>query len=190
MTDVRTPERLVVHEVVDETDPASIQGWQLAVMHADPDFPEALQATLLFVCVGDEVLLIEKRRGHGAGLINAPGGKLEGGESPRACALRETREEIGIEVDDARLLGELRFQDVSGERVRGWVFRGSAYRGRPVTTAEAVPCWHLRDAMPYGEMWPGDRFWIPWLLADHAFRATLLCRGEQVLEVLVSLVEH
>ena len=42
-------------------------------------FPGAQLATLLFVCQGDEVLLMEKKRGHGAGLINGPGGKLEAG---------------------------------------------------------------------------------------------------------------
>lgn len=34
------------------------------------------------------------------------GGKIEPGESAKQAALRETREEVGIEVDDAELLGE------------------------------------------------------------------------------------
>ena len=37
--------------------------------------------TLVYVADGDRILLIEKLRGHGAGLINAPGGRLERGET-------------------------------------------------------------------------------------------------------------
>ena len=38
--------------------------------------------TLVYVADGDRILLIEKLRGHGAGLINAPGGRLEHGVIP------------------------------------------------------------------------------------------------------------
>ena len=47
------------------------------------------KATLLFILRDSEVLLIRKRRGLGAGKINAPGGRLDDGESPRAGAIRE-----------------------------------------------------------------------------------------------------
>ena len=55
-------------------------------------------ATLVFVLRDNEVLLIRKKRGLGAGKINGPGGKLEAGETPRQCALREVREELCISV--------------------------------------------------------------------------------------------
>ena len=53
-------------------------------------------ATLLFVLEDDKVLLIRKKRGLGAGKINGPGGKLEPGETPRQCVMREVREELCI----------------------------------------------------------------------------------------------
>ena len=59
-----------------------------------------IRATLMFVLRdaafggGQEVLLIRKKRGIGAGKINGPGGKIDPGESPLQCAIRETREEL------------------------------------------------------------------------------------------------
>ena len=61
-----------------------------------------VQATLLFVVRDGQVLLIQKKRGLGAGKVNGPGGKLDPGETPLACALRETEEEIGVRAVHAR----------------------------------------------------------------------------------------
>ena len=160
----------------------------LARIHAAPAFDHAEQATLMFLCHRDQLLLIRKRRGHGAGLINAPGGKVEPGETPLACAVRETREEVGLDVDPGRVreLGELRFLDLDGSRIRGWVFRADGVDGTPVTTQEAIPFWVALAAIPYAAMWPGDRFWLPWVLAGRCFRSSLLCSGAEVLEARVS----
>ena len=54
------------------------------------------RATLLFVVRRDEILLIHKKRGLGAGKINGPGGRLEPGETPLACAIREVEEELCV----------------------------------------------------------------------------------------------
>ena len=71
-------------------------------------------ATLLFVCLDNRVLLIRKKRGLGAGKINGPGGKLEPGESPVACAVREVEEELGISPLAPQARGRLRFQFIDG----------------------------------------------------------------------------
>jgi 8-oxo-dGTP pyrophosphatase MutT (NUDIX family) len=44
---------------------------------------------------------------HHAGEISVPGGGLEPGESPEACALREAEEEVGLAPDRVELLGRL-----------------------------------------------------------------------------------
>jgi len=49
---------------------------------------------------GDEVLLVRRRAVHGSGTWSTPGGHLEMGESPEACARREALEEVGITVGD------------------------------------------------------------------------------------------
>lgn len=45
-----------------------------------------------------DVLLIERNRAPSAGLWTLPGGRLEPGETAEQCAIRELREELGLEV--------------------------------------------------------------------------------------------
>lgn len=46
---------------------------------------------------------------HHSGEVCFPGGRMEPGETPRQCALRETREELGIPAERIGLLGDLDF---------------------------------------------------------------------------------
>jgi 8-oxo-dGTP diphosphatase len=48
---------------------------------------------------GSEVLLIERVQGALAGYWSLPGGHIEPGETARSAALREVREETGIEAE-------------------------------------------------------------------------------------------
>jgi 8-oxo-dGTP diphosphatase len=53
----------------------------------------------------DGALLMARRRNvHGDGTWSTPGGHLEFGETPEACAARETLEETGVVVGSCRLL--------------------------------------------------------------------------------------
>jgi 8-oxo-dGTP diphosphatase len=52
----------------------------------------------------NRVLLIQRRALHGAGSWSTPGGHLEYGESPEQCTIRETQEEVGIEIGNVRFV--------------------------------------------------------------------------------------
>lgn len=60
--------------------------------------PEPRIGVGVLVTRGDEILLIERRGAHGGGTWSTPGGHLDHGEAPEACAAREVREETGIEI--------------------------------------------------------------------------------------------
>jgi 8-oxo-dGTP diphosphatase len=137
-------------------------------------------ATLLFVVREREILLIRKLRGHGAGKINGPGGMVETGETPRACAQRELEEEVGVTAIAAKPLVELLFQNTDGSSMLGYAFRADGCRGVAHATAEAVPFWCPLDAVPYDAMWDDDRIWLPYLLGDQAMTGAFLIDGERL----------
>jgi 8-oxo-dGTP diphosphatase len=70
-------------------------------LDVDPDRHIVVAAIAL---VRDGCVLTVRKRGTERFML--VGGKLEPGESAREAALRETREEVGLQIDDATLLGE------------------------------------------------------------------------------------
>lgn len=126
-------------------------------------------ATLMFVRMDGMVLLIRKLKGLGAGLINAPGGRVDPGETPEQGAIREAQEELHVTPLGVREAGVLAFQFTDGYSLRCHVFTASSYEGVPTQTAEAIPLWIDEREMPYGQMWADDRIWYPLVLQGRRF---------------------
>lgn len=118
-------------------------------------------ATLMFVVQDGKILLIRKKRGIGAGKVNGPGGKFEPGETALQCVLREVREELCIDVADAREMGVLNFSFTCGTipEIRCHVFMASSFKGTPLETPEAEPFWCPVDGIPYDRS-PSNRKWV------------------------------
>jgi 8-oxo-dGTP diphosphatase len=138
-------------------------------------------ATLLFVRQTDRVLLIRKQRGLGAGKINGPGGRLDEGESPLECAIREVQEELLVTPIGVEPRGELAFQFVDGYALYVYVFSATGCEGEPQETGEAAPLWFPIDAIPFDQMWADDRLWFPHLLNRQPFRGRFLFDGDALL---------
>ena len=132
---------------------------------------EATEATLCFIFNGEEVLLIEKKRGVGEGLFNGPGGKLEDDETPREAAVRETVEETSVKPEDLEKVCELEFMHGQKPFQLVHVFKTENYSGKSEESEEARPEWFKIDELPYEKMWPDDRYWIPKMLEGEKFTA-------------------
>jgi 8-oxo-dGTP diphosphatase len=138
-------------------------------------------ATLLFVVRDDQVLLIHKKTGLGAGKINGPGGKIEPGETPVEGAVREIEEELCIVAADPVEVGTLRFAFVDGLHIHCTVFRSASFTGEPTETHEAKPQWFRFDEIPYDQMWADDRHWLPRMLQGERFDSWFEFDGETML---------
>jgi len=118
------------------------------------------------------LLMIEKKRGQGAGKWNVPGGKISAGESAAEAAIRETIEETGIRPLDLRAAGKLEFYFPESD---SWsnicsVFTAENFSGELIP--ENIECsahWVNLDQIPYEKMWDDDRLWIPLLLTGKYF---------------------
>lgn len=139
------------------------------------------RATLCFVLMNQQILLIEKKRGLGQGKVNAPGGRLDPGESPEDCAVRETMEELHVKPLNPVNRGRLRFQFTDGYALECWVFSATEHEGTATETDEAVPRWTPVDQIPYERMWADDVLWLPHMLSGHDIEGTFLFDGDRML---------
>jgi 8-oxo-dGTP diphosphatase / 2-hydroxy-dATP diphosphatase len=131
--------------------------------------------TLVIVHQNDRVLLGMKKRGFGAGKINGFGGKLEPGESLIECAVRELKEESGLIAEDTEEAGRLVFKfNGYPEIMDVHIFKVRRFSGLPCETAEMAPAWYNIKEIPFGQMWPDDKFWFPYFLAGKNFKGYFL----------------
>lgn len=139
-------------------------------------------ATLVFVIRDGKILLIDKKTGLGKGKVNGPGGKLESGESPETCAVRECQEELGITVTNLEYCGQHRFQFVDGYSIHVWVYCTSEFDGVPTESVEARPFWVPLDEIPYHQMWEDDSIWLPVMLRGEQFHGRWIFNGDTMVD--------
>jgi 8-oxo-dGTP diphosphatase len=118
-------------------------------------------AVINYIFSKTSVLLIHKKRGLGAGKVNAPGGHIEEGETSLEAAVRETEEEVGLTPLNAEEVGTLYFQFTNGLKMKGTVFITQEFTGELIETDEADPFWVSISDIPYKKMWEDDLLWLP-----------------------------
>ena len=107
----------------------------------------------------NKVLMILKKRGQGAGKVNVPGGKLQPGETAEQAAVRETREETGIEPQSLKLAGQLEFYFPENGN---WdntctVFTSENFSGRLIPESEeCLAYWENVNKIPLEKMWDAE----------------------------------
>ena len=138
-----------------------------------------IDAVIVHIIQDGRILLHYKKRGHGAGYWNGLGGKIEQGETPEECAMREAREEMNAGLKNLAEVGNLLFYDVSGDDWRVWVFRAEL-DGEPAESEESIPKWFSLSSLPYSEMWEDDKYWLPLVIDNMRFKGEFWFSGTQL----------
>jgi len=131
-----------------------------------------IYGTICYIMRDGKALLIRKEEGEfGGGKLNAPGGKMEEGETPEDCVVREVREETGLALSGVKRHGLLNFYFGEKEEPEWvvYVFSSTSFSGETKRSEEGPLEWVKLSSLPYDEMWEDDRHWVPLLLEDKAF---------------------
>ena len=108
--------------------------------------------TGIIITRNNQVLLIKRKGPHGAGTWSTPGGHLEFGETPEQCAAREAREEVGMEVVEARFraLTNDVFEDEGRHYITIWMDCKTSSQEPFIAAEEEVAelGWFAWDALP------------------------------------------
>jgi 8-oxo-dGTP diphosphatase len=167
---------------------------------------KAVPAVLIYVKAGDSVLMIHRNTGsrseergtaaradYHEGKWNGLGGKLEADESPLEAAMRELREEAGLDLPAEAFhpLGTLTFPNFKAHKSEDWIVFVFVARldSRPALAGEERGVVHApegdlhwipeRDLLSLS-LWEGDRHFIPLVAAEKPFVGTIWYEGPRV----------
>ena len=106
------------------------------------------------------------------GKYNGLGGKFKPGESPEECAVREVKEESGLQIRDPKLKGFITFPLF--DKIDDWyvfVFLIHHYKGDLINSPEGRLEWIKNSELTRIPLWEGDRIFLPWLDQKRFFSA-------------------
>jgi 8-oxo-dGTP diphosphatase len=130
-------------------------------------------ATLCYIHREGKTLMlhrVKKKDDIHQGKWNGLGGKLNPGETPEECALREIHEESGLTVSDLRLRGFLTFPSFDdSDDWYVYVFTAKANAGELVESPEGHLHWIDDAEVKNLHLWAGDRLFLPWLEQEKFF---------------------
>jgi 8-oxo-dGTP diphosphatase len=165
---------------------------------------KVIPAVLVYVRCGDSILMIHRSVQGVQGKVdfhegkwNGLGGKCELDESPLEAAQREVKEESGIELPHSlfQALGTLQFPNFKPHKNEDWmvfVFHAEISPSeKPYTlpsSAEGELHWiPIQDILTLN-LWPGDRYFIPYVLEQKAFMGTLWYKEKEVIRHWMTLI--
>jgi len=146
----------------------------------------SILATLVYVRRPGQTLMlhrIKRAEDMHQGKWNGLGGKLEPGESPEMCAIREVYEESGLRIYQPELRGILTFPDFrAGEHWYTFVFVAHTFTGTLIDSAEGMLQWIDNERLLDLPLWEGDRIFLPWLDQERFFSARFVYREGRLCE--------
>jgi 8-oxo-dGTP diphosphatase len=115
---------------------------------------------------------VKKENDYHKGKWNGLGGKLEQGESPEDCVIREIKEETGLTIKNPRMHGFITFPLF--DQIDDWyvfIFSAEEYEGILIDSPEGNLAWVPNDKLTSLNLWDGDKIFLEWLFEDKFFSA-------------------
>ena len=143
-------------------------------------------ATLCYLKMDGKTLMIhriKKENDMHHGKWNGLGGKLNPGESPEDCVIREVREESGLIIRDPLLKGFLTFpRFANDEDWYAFVYVARKIEGQLIESEEGVLKWIDDEHLLNLDLWEGDLIFLPWLERPGIFSGKFIYREGKLVE--------
>ncbi|SHJ61504.1 NUDIX hydrolase [Tepidibacter formicigenes] len=111
------------------------------------------------------------------------GGKMEQGETPEECIIREVKEESGLNIKSPKLKGILTFPKFKdNEDWYVFVFTASEFTGNIIDCDEGELKWIDNDEILNLNLWEGDKLFLKWMNEDKFFSGKLVYENGELLE--------
>lgn len=132
-------------------------------------------ATLCYCQTNGKTLMIhrvKKKNDMHEGKWNGLGGKLEPGETPEECVIREVKEESGLFIKNPMLKGLLTFPAFDGfDDWYVFMFVANEFEGDLIDSAEGNLRWVDDSELLNLNVWEGDRIFLRWINKKGFFSA-------------------
>lgn len=118
---------------------------------------------------------VKKENDYHEGKWNGLGGKLEPGESPEDCVIREIKEEAGLIIKNPKLHGFITFPLF--DLVEDWyvfIFSADEFEGILIDSPEGNLAWIPNDMLTSLNLWDGDKIFLEWLFQNRFFSAKFI----------------
>jgi 8-oxo-dGTP diphosphatase len=121
-----------------------------------------------------------------AGKWNGLGGKLEPGESPEECVIREVWEESGLAILNPRLKGLLMFPGFKNDDWYVFVYTATNFRGELKENEEGYLQWIPDFDLETLPLWPSDHLFFAWIREGKFFSAKFIYEGNEMKDYTVT----
>ncbi len=115
------------------------------------------------------------------GKWNGLGGKMEAGETPEECVVREVKEESGLSLHKPRLRGIITFPGFTPEH--DWtvfVFLAHKFSGILIDSDEGELQWIENRQLLKLNLWEGDRLFLRWLKGKKFFSGKIVYKEKKL----------
>ena len=150
--------------------------------------------TLVYLKRNNQTLMlhrVKKKKDIHEGKWNGLGGKIEGGESPEECAIREVKEESGFDIVNPQLKGIMTFPKFDG--VDDWyvyIFTAAEISGDQIESPEGNLSWIDDENVMDLSMWEGDYIFLDWVKKGRFFSAKFVYKNNMLQDHTVVFYEQ